>query len=70
MTPNEVCNVILHHRDKYLIPKIDSLTPEYVHSLFKVNEGNSKTIYSLTPEYDLVIYKPTVYSHRQKERVL
>lgn len=63
---DKVYNEAYFNREQYLLPRVDRLSDEFIEELPIVNEGESKIIRRLTDKYDIVEYKPTIYSHKMQ----
>jgi len=63
---DQVLTEAYFNRETYLLPRIDRMPREAIETLEIVNEGESKIIRKLTNSYDIVEYKPTIYSHKMQ----
>ena len=61
-----VHNVFQNNDPTYQVPKLPDVTDEFFDKLTTRAEGESKLVKQLSSRFDLIRYKPSVYSHKQQ----
>jgi hypothetical protein len=61
-----VHGVFLGGVESYRVPKLPDVTAEFFAGLETRAEGESKLVKALSDRFDLIRYKPSVYSHKQQ----